>query len=66
MKLVTVDIGGADRVGAMLGDGILDLAAAAPILGAPAPAGGILDILRDGDPAIARRSRTRASSFPSA
>jgi acylpyruvate hydrolase len=49
MKLVTVDIGGADRAGVMLDTGILDLGAAAGAVGMPAPAASVLDILRAGE-----------------
>ncbi len=52
MKLVTVDIDGADRAGVLIGDDILDLGAAAKSLGAAAPAASVLDILNGGTSAL--------------
>jgi acylpyruvate hydrolase len=52
MKLVTIDIDGADRPGALAGDEILDLGAAAAALESPAPVESVLDILRGGAAAL--------------
>lgn len=45
MKLLTIDVGGVDTPGALLGEGILDLRAAAAALNSPATFTGVLDIL---------------------
>ncbi|MDH3233838.1 MAG: fumarylacetoacetate hydrolase family protein [Alphaproteobacteria bacterium] len=52
MKLVTVDIDGTERAGVLLGDQILDLAAAAAALNSPAATGSVLDILKGGAGAL--------------
>lgn len=64
MKLLTVEFDGTDRACALLGDLILDLGATATALAAPAPPGGVLDILRGGTPALddVRKLVDRAAS----
>ena len=49
MKLVTVDIDGAERAGVLLGDHLLDRTAAAAALSSPAATGSVLDILKGMD-----------------